>query len=123
MDGMTVQERLQDISKRSGVSIDIVRGVLNAEAMSITESLLRGEKATLIGRVTLRPDMRIQSVVGGGTKNVIGVHATLASAIKQKLDGVKGWKKPDGEEGEEGIDQLAEQFPNLLARQISSLAE
>lgn len=119
MDGMTVQERLQDISKRSGVNIDMVRSVLNAEAMSITESLLRGEKATMIGRVTLRPDMRIKPIVGGGTKKVICVHSTLSSAIQQKLDDVPGWKEPDGEEG---IDQLAEQFPNLLARQVSALA-
>ena len=118
MDGMTVQERLQDISQRSGASIDVVRSVLKAEAMSITESLLKGERATMIGRVTFRPELRTKAIVGG-TKKVIVCHITLASAIQQELDNVQGFAKSD----DNGLEELASQFPNLVTRQISALGE
>lgn len=55
MGGMTVQERIDDICKKSGMSEDIVRRVLNAEKASVIESLKRGERATIIGRCILRP--------------------------------------------------------------------
>ena len=38
---MTVKDRVADISKRTGLSEDIVRRVLNEECNSITESLRR----------------------------------------------------------------------------------
>ncbi|MBO5388684.1 MAG: hypothetical protein J6A59_11190 [Lachnospiraceae bacterium] len=57
MEGMTTQERYNDICKICGLSEDIVRRVLNAERQSVANSLKRGERATLVGRVTIRPEL------------------------------------------------------------------
>ena len=54
--GMTAQERIEDISKISGFSVEICRRVLNAETESIIKSLKRGERATLSGRVRAKID-------------------------------------------------------------------
>ena len=54
---MTVQERYNDICRRSGFSEEIVRRVLTAETDSCRESLRRGEKVTLMGRCTIRPNI------------------------------------------------------------------
>lgn len=51
---MTVQERLEDISRRTGVSVGQVKRVLDTSRESIIESLGRGERATLPGIATFR---------------------------------------------------------------------
>lgn len=85
MDGMTVQQRLDDICKRSGMSEDIVRRVLQAEKASIIESLKRGERATLIGRCVIRPDLRQRVQVGGEVESYIKASADVAYALQQEL--------------------------------------
>lgn len=54
---MTVQDRYNDICRRSGLSEEIVRRVLVAETDSCRESLKHGEKVTLMGRCTIRPNI------------------------------------------------------------------
>ena len=54
---MTISQRIEDIVKRSGLSEHIVRSVLRAERDSIVDSLKRGERATMVGRCTLIPNM------------------------------------------------------------------
>lgn len=85
MDGMTVQQRLDDICKRSGMSEDIVRRVLQAERAQVLEQLKRGERATLIGRCVLRPDIRSKIVVGGQTETYIKANADVAYALQRDL--------------------------------------
>lgn len=86
MDGMTVQARLEDISRRAGVSTDVVRRVLNAETASVTESLEHGERATLIGRVTLRPELRTRLAIGGTLTQYVKVSATVASQLADHME-------------------------------------
>lgn len=97
MKGMTTQERYADISKKSGMSIEIVRRVLLAERDSIIESLKRGERATLIGRCTLVPEMRKQVVVGGAFENYIKVNSDVASSIESALENVKEFNESEQE--------------------------
>jgi len=59
---VTVADRLTDISKRCGYSEEVVRAVLNAEADSIAVSLRKGERATIIGRVTIIPNVTAKLV-------------------------------------------------------------
>lgn len=55
---MTKCERVADISKRCNYSEDIVNAVLKAERESMIESLKRGERVTLAGRVIVDPIIR-----------------------------------------------------------------
>ena len=52
---MTVNERIKDIEKRTGLSEKVIRAVLEAETQSVIYSLERGENAQLIGRCTFTP--------------------------------------------------------------------
>lgn len=93
--GMTAQERIEDISKRSGFSVDICRRVLNAEAESIINSLRKGERATLSGRVTLRPEMRQRMGLNCQVENVVKVKAEISSVIEAALSDVKEFEASD----------------------------
>lgn len=83
---MTIAERYADICKISGLSEDIVRRVINAETQSIIGSLKRGERATLIGRCVIIPEIRSKLAVGAGVKNYIKLSATVAPSLKDKLE-------------------------------------
>lgn len=83
--GLTVQQRLDDICKRQGMSEEIVRRVLKAERDSAIDSLKRGENATLIGRCVLKPDIRQKVEIGGQVKTYIKVGAEAAYAVKSEL--------------------------------------
>lgn len=85
MDGMTVQQRLNDICKRSGMSEDIVRRVIQAERAQILEQLKRGERATLIGRCVIRPDIRSKVSIGGQSQTYIKASADVAYALQNDL--------------------------------------
>lgn len=101
--GMTTQERMEDISRKSGLSIDICRRVLNAEADSIVESLRKGERAALAGRVTLRPEFRQKLDVGCNLRNVIKIKAEVSSALESRLADLEEFEKDENEVEEVGI--------------------
>lgn len=86
--GMNTQERMEDISRRSGLSIDICRRVLNAEAASVTDSLKKGERATLIGRVTLRPELRQKITEGGVLVKRLKVKAEVSQTLENALSDI-----------------------------------
>ena len=52
---MTPEERINEISAESGVSPEVVRIVLKAEALSAARSLAQGDKALLLGRCIMKP--------------------------------------------------------------------
>ena len=85
MNGMTTQERYDDICKICGMSEDIVRRVLNAEKKSITKSLKLGERATLIGRCVIRPEIKNKLVVGGEITSYIKLAADVAASLEASL--------------------------------------
>ena len=96
--GMTVQERYNDICKISGLSEEIVRRVLNAERESVINSLKRGENATLIGRCIMKPRIEESILVGGGSGKNIKVKAEVAQSLKSTL---AEWAAFEGEADEE----------------------
>lgn len=111
---MTVRDRLQDISERSGFSESIVRAVLDAERESIIESLKRGEKATLIGRCTLIPTMRNKLInTEMRLERYVAVTAKPSSIIKAEMGKVSEYKSTN--------DSKATINPNIAIRQIASL--
>lgn len=116
MNGMTTQERYEDISKISGLSVDIIRRVLLAERQSVINSLKRGERATLIGRCSLTPDLRSKLVVGGNMVKQIKVSASVASGLASELEGLEGFVR----DSNNAID--SEETVGIMVNQISSLA-
>ena len=84
--GMNTQERLEDISKRSGLSIDICRRVINAETASVVQSLKNGERAALIGRVILRPELKQKVVLNCKVENIIKIKADVSQTLESTLN-------------------------------------
>ena len=111
---MTVQERLDEISKLSGVSVDIIRRVMNAERESCLKSLKHGERATLIGRCTMVPNIKGRLGAGLGVSNYISVKVEVAKSIESELLNVSKF-----EEGEES--QFLIEHPEVRVLQVGSL--
>ncbi|MBR1455095.1 MAG: hypothetical protein IJ593_10715 [Lachnospiraceae bacterium] len=86
MNGMTTQERINDICNRCGLSENVVRRVLDAERDSIAKSLRKGERATLIGRVVIKPELRERFEIGGTTNKYIKLSASATSSLKSLVD-------------------------------------
>ena len=100
---MTVKERLEDVSERSGLSEDIIRRVFNAERESIIDSLKRGEKATLIGRCTIEPELRQRLDVGGGLRKIVKLSARVSTSLSNELEDIEEFKDGEEEINMEGI--------------------
>lgn len=113
--GLTTQERLEDISERCGLSIEVCRRVLKAESESVVESLKHGERATLIGRVTLRPELKQKITIGGSIENCIKVKADVSAALESGLDGVTEFIRDADDEAREM------QKNGIRLRQLQSL--
>lgn len=103
MNGMTTQERYNEISSISGMTEEVVRRVLNAEKISILNSLKRGERATLIGRCVIRPEIRNKIVVGGNSEKYIKLSADVALGLENSLAELKEFEESHLEEEVEGI--------------------
>lgn len=103
MRGMTTQDRYDDICKISGLSEDIVRRVLLAEKQSIIESLKHGERATLIGRCVIRPEIRSKIVIGGKLKNYVKLSVAVADSLECELKSIESFEGNDDVEEDCGI--------------------
>lgn len=112
MDGMTTQQRYDEICKLSGMSEAIVRRVLNAEKQSIINSLKRGERSTLIGRCVIRPEIKNKIKTGGELTNYIKLSIEVASSLKSNLDGMEEFEKSEC---------ITEQHSGIRLNQIPSL--
>ena len=115
MNGMTVQERLNDICRISGLSEDIVRRVLDAEKKSIVDSLKKGERANLIGRCVIRPEMRKKVSTGGFIESYIKVSSSIAPSLEASLREVDHFESPNDTKDE---DKLPD---GIMTTQISAL--
>ena len=113
MNGMTTQERLDDICKISGLSEDIVRRVFDAERQSIAKSLRKGERATLIGRCVIRPELRSKIEIGGRPVQYIKLYSTVAASMETLLKDMTGFETEDPSNYEE--------MPGILTKQINAL--
>ena len=112
MNGMTTQERYDDICRISGLSEDIVGRVFDAERQSIAKSLRKGERATLIGRCVIRPELRSKIDIGGESVQYIKLYASVATSMETMLKDLSGFEVDDSAE---------EDIPGILTTQISAL--
>lgn len=92
MVGMTTQERINDICELSGLSEDIVRRVMDAERRSVAKSLRRGERANLIGRAVIRPEIKRKLTVGGEFETYIKLNVSVAASLESMLDDLKNFE-------------------------------
>jgi len=114
---MTVNERLEDISRISGFSVEIIRKIQKAELESIVKSLKRGERATLIGRCTIEPCIRQKIKPGKGVVNYVKLRASVSHVISDELEKLEAFEKPD--ENSESSRLLND--PDVATVQIESL--
>lgn len=103
MNGMNTQERYEDISKISGLSEDIIRRVFNASKKSIAKSLKKGERATLPGLFTVRPEIRTKLNIGGtSVSQYIKLKASVSETISTELEKLSNF---EGDSIEESNDE------------------
>lgn len=110
MTGMTTQERLEDICRISGLSEDIVRRVIDAERKSVVKSLKKGERANLIGRAVIRPEIRRRLLIGGTFENYIKLSITAAASLENLVDTIEVEEQSQNEKE-----------PGIRLNQIASL--
>lgn len=92
MIGMTTQERINDICQISGLSEEIVRRVMDAERKSVAKSLRKGERANLIGRAVIRPEIKRKLLIGGEFKSYIKLSITPAASLESMLDDLQAFE-------------------------------
>lgn len=114
MNGMTNQERYVDISKRSGLSVDIIKRVISAERDSVLESLKKGERAALIGRCVLRPEIKSKLVVGGDMVKYINIKSEVTSSLKSNLEDIGSFEVESGEDNSDMNGIRLRQIPSLI---------
>ena len=112
MKGMTTQERIEDICRLSGLSEEVVRRVFDAERISIANSLRKGERATLIGRCVIRPEIRSRIEIGGEQARYIKLHSSVAASMEALLKDLSSFEVTDDEQDE---------TPGVMIKQISAL--
>lgn len=115
---MTVNERIKDISKRSGLSEDTIRRVLTAECESTAESLVKGENVTLLGRCTLIPSVYSRLVQGENGEapkiaKCIGIKIKPSKAMLARLEDLSVESLEENEEIYE--------IPRIATKQIEGL--
>lgn len=116
---MTAAERYEEISKIQGVQVEIVRRVLTAERQSILDSLKRGEKATLLGRCVIKPEIHsgieVSPTSAPRIRNWIKAKAVIAPALAQELH--------EYEEFVSGSDSESDELPEgIMLQTIESLS-
>ena len=113
--GLNLEQRIRDISIRSGFSQEVVRSILSAESDSILHSLRKGEKAYLEGRCIMTP---VEYKKYNEAGEIIGIERRVrivpASKIKNNIS------KPT-ENKEEHLD-ISIEDSDILTYQIDRLA-
>lgn len=117
---MTVQERLNEISQLSGLSVEMVRRVLNAEAESLAESVKKGERATLIGRCTMVPYISTKIDHNGKVVKTIKLSSKVSDSFKNRVSGLSEFQKEDTEE-EDLMEKFRKDNPGIRTVQINGL--
>ena len=112
MTGMTTQERILDICAISGLSEAIVRRVMDAEKQSVAKSLRKGERANLIGRAVIRPELKRRLTVGGEFETYIKLNVTAAASLEGMLDDISAFENIADQQVEETGIRL-NQIPSL----------
>lgn len=103
---MDAKASLEDISKRCGLSEEIVRRVQRAETEHVIYCLEHGLKANMPGRGTFIPSMRQRLLVGGSFEPYAKAKFTVSSIINNALEEVREFKYlgiEDNDEIPEGV--------------------
>lgn len=87
----TINERIQDICNRSGLSADIVNRVMDARAESILDDLKNGMRVVDYGVCSLTPTVG-QKVGIGGIHNVVAVKCKVSPKITDTLNEVPDYQ-------------------------------
>ena len=95
MTGMTTKERIEDICNISGLTEPVVRSVIEAERKSIAKSLRRGERATLIGRVVINPEIRTKIAIGGDIQGYIKLNISPTESLLSLIRDASEFEKDD----------------------------
>lgn len=83
---MTISERMQDISEKSGLSVAVCRRVLDALSESTLESLVRGENVRIPNIVTLSPYISARMSNGGVFRDTAQVKITCSNTVLNTLE-------------------------------------
>lgn len=109
---MSKLERVTDIAQRCNMSEDIVRAVLKAERDSMMDSLKKGEKVTLPGRVIINPIIKrtpcIDSNGEVASAKYVSATAKPISSVFDELKALSGFEQTDTDFAEDS--DLAEQL-------------
>jgi hypothetical protein len=99
MNGISIQERYDDISEISGLSEDIIRRVLKASRQSMVKSLKKGERATLPGIVTVTPELKHRYKIGLETEleEYIKLKASPSPALGTEMEKLNQFVNPEDE--------------------------
>lgn len=116
---MTVNERIVDIQKRTGLSENIIRSVLKAETDSVIDSLKRGERATLIGRCTFTPVKKSKLEIGGTLNSYLRVSVKASTKIENILKETEDFSADEVQDIQ--LRELNEQESHLRLSQIGDL--
>lgn len=98
---MGAKASLEDISKRCGLSEEIVRRVQRAETEHVIYCLEHGMQANIPGRGTFIPSLRQRLAVGGETERYVKAKFTVSSIINNAMDEVTDYKFMDAEDYED----------------------
>lgn len=115
MDGMDIREALEDISKRCGLSEDIIRRVQNAETEYVIENLKRGRRVNLPGRGTYRAELKNKLQIGGGMGVYIKPTFSVSSKITNTLSECNRFIRIEDDNEKEELPE------GILSMQISGL--
>lgn len=115
MDGMDIREAIEDISKRCGLSEDIIRRVQAAETEYVIENLKRGKRVNISGRGTYRAEVKNKLQVGGSIGTYIKPTFAISSKITSALEECNRFITKEDEEENEKLPE------GILSMQISSL--
>lgn len=117
MSAMTLQQRYEDIAKRSGFSENVVKRVMSAQADSIIQSLKSGDSATIPQICKINPELRkcIKKDPNGGfiETKYIRVRAKPMYSLQEKLGDIEEYIE-DTEENNEDEDIRVAQIGSLM---------
>lgn len=96
MKGIGIQERYDDIAKRSGLSEEIIRRVFKASRESLADSLKCGNRATLPGICTITPEVKTKLSIGGGSLiSYIKLKSTPSASLQTEVEKLTGFKETE----------------------------
>ena len=105
MNVMSIQDRYNDISKKSGLSEEIIRRVFKATRESLATSLKKGDRGTIPGICTMIPEMKSKLNIGGeSVTRYIKVKCIPSSAMETELSKINQFND-DNEAGNTVTDE------------------